>query len=178
MRQQRTPSELGFTRYDQARLHKAINQVSDKRTFIRLKAVLLVAQGMNISAVAKLLDKSFQMIYRWVAVYLQQHRAEALYDAPKSGRPLSAQGITDKRILRELGRNPLLLGYQTTVWTVALLAHHLSIRYKCEIRPFTLYRRMKAMGLRCKRPRYVYSEKDPHRTQKKGNCPKAENHAC
>ena len=168
MRQQRTPSEFGFTHYDQARLHKAINKVSDKRIFVRLKAVLLVAQGMNISALAKLLDKSFQMIYCWVAAYLKQHRAEALYDAPRSGRPLNAPDITDKRILRELGRNPLLLGYQTTVWTVALLAHHLSTRYKCEIRPFTLYQRIKAMGLRCKRPRYLYSEKDPHRTQKKG----------
>jgi transposase len=168
MRQQRTPSELGFTRYDKARLHKAINKVNDKRTFLRLKAVLLIAQGMNISAVAKLLDKSFQSVYYWLAAYLKQHRVEALCDSSRSGRPLSAQHITDKRILRELRRNPLLLGYHTTVWTVALLAHHLSTRYKCDIRPFTLCRRMKAMGLRCKRPRYVYPEKDPHRAQKKG----------
>jgi len=61
--QQRTPEELGFTRHDQVRLHKAINKVSDKRTLVRLKAVLLVAQGINVSAVAKLLDKSFQMIH-------------------------------------------------------------------------------------------------------------------
>ena len=55
------------------------------------------------------------MIYCWVAAYLKQHRAEALYDAPRSGRPLSDPDITDKRILRELGRNSLRLGYQTTV---------------------------------------------------------------
>jgi hypothetical protein len=65
------------------------------------------------------------------------------------------------------------LGYHTTVWTVKVLAQHLSLSYGCEIRPFTLYRRMKAMGLRSKRPRYVYSEKDPNRTQKKGDLSKA-----
>jgi transposase len=89
-------------------------------------------------------------------------------DAPRSGRPRSAPNITDKRIVAELKRNPLKLGYNTTVWTVEIVARHLSQRYGCEIRPFTLYRRMKAMGLRCKRPRYVYWEKDPHRAQKKG----------
>src|SRR3954454_12539057 len=109
MRHQRTPQELGFTRKNQPGLHKAINQVSDKRTFVRLKAVLLVSEGMNISEVAKLLDKSFQMIYCWVAAYLKQHHIEALDDTPRSGRPLSAPSITDKRILRELRRNPLLL---------------------------------------------------------------------
>ena len=168
MRLQKTPKEFGFNRYDKLRLQKVLKKVSDKRVFIRLKAVLLVAQGMNTQAVAKLLDKSFQIIYHWVAAYLKQHCVEVLFDAPKSGRPLSAQAITGERILRELKRNPLQLGYNTTVWTVAFLAEHLSARYGCEIRPFTLYRRMKAMGLRCKRPRYVYSEKDPHRAQKKG----------
>lgn len=168
MRQQKSPSELGFDRYDTGRLSKAMVKVGDKRTYLRLKAVLLVAQGMPINAVAQFLDKSFQIVYQWVAAYLKHHMAESLYDAPRSGRPLTAQAITDKRILRELKRNPLLLGYNTTVWTVAILAGHLSRTYECEIRPFTLYRRMKAMGLRSKRPRYIYSEKDANRAQKKG----------
>ncbi len=169
MRKQRSPAEFGFTRFDRMRLQKALKKVSDKRTFLRLKAVLLCAEGMSVQRAAKLFDKSFQFVYRWVSVYLRHHNTEDLFDAPRSGRPRSAQSITDKRILRELKRNPLHLGYNTTVWTVTLLARHLSERYGCGIRPFTLYRRMKAIGLRCKRPRYVYSEKDPHRAQKKGS---------
>ena len=169
MRVQKSPKELGFNRYDLLRLQKALKQVCDKRAFIRLKAVLLVAQGMPIQSVAGLFDKSFQILYRWIALYLKQHQAAALLDAPRSGRPPVAQAITDKRILRELNRNALKLGYATTVWTVGLLAQHLSSRYGEEIRPFTLYRRMKQMGLRCKRPRYIYEEKDPYRAQKKGS---------
>jgi transposase len=168
MRQQKSAVEFGFNRYDKARLHKAMERVSDKRTYLRLKAVLLVAHGMNINEVSQLLDKSFQIIYQWINSYIAHHDPQALYDASRSGRPLTAPSITNQRILKELNRNPLLLGYNTTVWTVALLGTHLNDKYQCNISSFTLYRRMKAMGLRCKRPRYVYSEKDPHRAQKKG----------
>jgi hypothetical protein len=38
---------------------------------------------------------------------------------------------------------------------------------RCSLGPWTLRRRMKQIGLVCKRPRYSYSEKDPHRAQKK-----------
>lgn len=168
MRIQRSPAELGFNHYDKARLHKALQEVADKRTFLRLKAVLLFAEGMDINAVAKITGKTLRVIYYWIKLYLKSHHPSALYDSPKTGRPVAAKAITAKRILTELKRNPLHLGYNTTVWTVAVLAKHLNSRYGCEIRPRTLYRRMKQIGLRCKRPRYVYSEKDPNRTQKKG----------
>jgi transposase len=79
-----------------------------------------------------------------------------------------ARRITPARILRELSRNPLRLGYRTTVWTVKLLAKHLSQIYQCTISTRTLRRRMKDTGLRFKRPRYFYEEKDPNRAQKKG----------
>jgi transposase len=168
MRKQKSSSAFGFDRYDKGRLERALAKATDTRLYIRLKAVLLIAQGMQVSEVAKLFDKSRRIVYLWVATYLKEHQPLSLEEGTRSGRPLAAPGITDTRILKELKRNPLKLGYQTTVWTVEVLARHLSCRYGCEIRPFTLYRRMKAMGLRSKRPRYVYSEKDPHRAQKKG----------
>jgi transposase len=130
--------------------------------------VLLVAQGRGIGEVAEIAGVSEKAVYGWVNRYLSEHQIGTLEDAPRSGRPLIAQKITIARIVGELRRNPLHLGYRTTVWTVQLLARHLSQRYHSVISPFTLRRRMKAMGLTCKRPRYFYEEKDPHRTQKKG----------
>lgn len=159
---------VGLDRYDKVRLEKALEEVSDKRTFLRIQAILLLAQGMSIDSVVQIIHKSRRVIYYWLSTYLKSHQPVCLYDAPRKGRPLAAPAITDKRILKELKRNPLELGYNTNVWTVATLSKHLSLSYGCEIGPFTLYRRMKAMGLRSKRPRYVYSEKDPHRAQKKG----------
>src|SRR4051812_3385607 len=130
MRKQKSPSAFSFDRYDTGRLHKAIARATDTRIYIRLKAVLLIAQGESISKAAKFFDKSKRIVYYWLTTYLKQHQPEALVDAFRSGRPLAAQSITDKRILTALKRNPLKPGYNTTVWTVALLAHYLSERYQ------------------------------------------------
>jgi transposase len=168
MRIAKSPAELGFNRYDAPRLKKALKHAADKRTFQRLQAVLLVAQGRSIQDVADIAGVCVQTIYNWLNLYLAEHIVSALADSPRCGRPLIAKRITSARILRELQRNPLRLGYRTTVWTVKLLATRLYQLYQCPISPYTLQRRMKEIGLRCKRPRYFYEEKHPHRVQKKG----------
>src|SRR5918996_1196676 len=66
------------------------------------------------------------------------------------GRPPKSPG----RISCGNLRDPLKLGYNTTIWTVPLLASHLSRRYDAQITPRTLRRRMKEVGLRWERPRY------------------------
>jgi transposase len=168
MRKAKSPAELGFNRHDAPRLKKALKSACDKRTFQRVQAVLLIAQGRAINEVAEIAGVSLQTVYNWLSLYLDRHQVTALEEAPRSGRPLTARPITPARILRELRRNPLRLGYRTTVWMVELLADRLSQLYQCTISPDTLRRRMKQIGLRCKRPRYFYEEKDPHRAQKKG----------
>jgi transposase len=157
-----------FDRYDQRRLQSALQKVWDKRTFLRLRAVLLVAQGKAVYTVAKLLGRTARAIYYWVDTYLNTHNPQDLLESPRSGRPRVAKTLTEEHILAALTENPLHLGYHTTVWTVALLAAHLNHCHGAAISPRTLRRRMKQAGLRFKRPRYVYSEKDPHRAQKKG----------
>lgn len=168
MRQAKSPTELGFTGHDRRRLTKALRQCREARAYRRIQAVLLIAEGRPVSDVAKITTASVRTVYQWVAWYLREHRVEILNDLPKAGRSRVATAITDERIEKELGRDPLELGYNTTIWTVALLATHLGKRYGCSITERTLRRRMKALDLRWKRPRYVFSEKEPHRAQKKG----------
>jgi len=168
MRTVKSPVELGFNRYDKLRLKQAVKQAANNRTFQRGPAVLLVAQGRAINEVAPIAGVSLQTVYNWVNLYLASHQVAALEDLPRSGRPLTAKPLTSARLLREVRRSPLRLGYRTTVWTVQLLARHLSRLYHCSLSAYTLRRRRKAIGLRCKRPRYCYAEKEPHRAQKKG----------
>jgi transposase len=168
MRTPRTPADLGFNRHDQPRLTRAIESCSDARLFRRLQAVLLVARGRSVPEVAQLTDLKPWAIYAWIRRYLRGHQPDALADGPRSGRPLAASAITDARILRQFRRDPLRLGYNTTGWTVELLAAHLGRTHDCPITSDTLRRRMRKLGLRWKRPRYVYADKDPHRSQKKG----------
>jgi transposase len=168
MRRARTPDELGFDQYDRRRLARALGRATDLRLFRRLQAVLLVARGFAVPEVARITGTKANAVYHWLGVYLRTHEPERLRDAPRSGRPRAAGRITDARVVREFRRDPLRLGYNTTGWTAALLAEHLGRTYGCPISSRTLRRRMRALGLRWKRPRYAYAGKDPHRAQKKG----------
>jgi transposase len=160
--------ELGFTKSDRRRLTKALREEADARTVRRLQAVVLVAEGHDLATSAHLTGFSQRSLYRFISRYLDTHQVTSLRDEERTGRPAVAPQVTEARILGELRRVPRDLGYRTNVWTVELLAERLNERYQCAISPRTLRRRMKRIGLRCKRPRYVYSEKEPHVAQKKG----------
>lgn len=168
MGKQRSANDLGFDRFDPMRLLRAIEQITDKRLYVRLQSVLLVARGYSIQYVCQMLGCSAPSLYRWIKCYLTTHQPTDLLDQARTGRPRAAVEISDDRILNELARNPITLGYKVTTWTVATLAHSLNRRYRSSITTFTLYRRMKALGLEYKRPKYVYEEKAPNRAQKKG----------
>ena len=168
MRRARTPTDRGFDRYDVRRLTHALARVTDVRTYRRVQAVLLVARGGDVPEVARITGARPWAVYAWVRRYLRTHQPDSLQEAPRRGRPPAARPLTDARIVRELRRDPLRLGYHTTGWTVALLAEHLGRQFGCPISARTLRRRLRQLGLCWKRPRYVYAGKDPHRAQKKG----------
>jgi transposase len=169
MKRALSASERGFVPSDRSRLRKALTATDDARLFRRIQTVLLVASGSSCAEAAAITSLSRRTAYHLVRRYLQEgHSVQALHERTHPGRPLVAAKITRQRILDELERSPLQLGYRSNVWTVKLLAEHLSHRYRCPISQRTLRRRMKEIGLRCKRPRYFYSEKEPHLAQKKG----------
>jgi len=168
MRRAKNPTERGFQAYDQQRLAQVLHATHDARTYQRVQAVLLVAQGRAVAEVAEIAGVRPWAVYDWIRTYLHEHDPDSLQDAPRSGRPRAAPAITHERIGREIRRDPVRLGYNSTGWTVALLADHLRQKYGSCPSLRTLRRRMHELGLRWKRPRYVYATKDPHRAQKKG----------
>lgn len=138
------------------------------RDYRRSHAVWLVAQGRPVVEVAQLIQTPSRSIYRWVENYLETQVVAALGQRAGGGRPPTATRIPKAGVLRELQRDPLRLGYNTTLWTVPLLTTRLRQVYDCPISERTLRRRLKEIGLVWKRPRYVFATKDPHRAQKKG----------
>jgi len=167
MREPATPAERGPTATDQRRLARALAEARESRLYRRLQAALLVAEGRSAAEAARVTGLSRRAVYHLVKSYTAHHQVAALCDRPRAGRPAVAQAITPARILRELDRSPLALGYRTNVRTVELPAARLAERYQCALSPRTLRRRIRQIGLRCKRPGYVYSEKEPHVRQKK-----------
>jgi transposase len=167
MRKFKRPVDIGLDGRDRRQLTKALRQVRDSRTYRRMLAVLCIAQGLLLDEVAKLVGMSRRSIYRWIDRYGHGHRVDDLPDRARSGRPAIAAAISDRRIGWELRRDPMKLGYQTSSWTVGLLAKHLTDRYDCPISARTLRRRLDQMGLSWKRPRYRYP-KVKNLPQKKG----------
>lgn len=159
---------LGFARGDLRRLVCSLSRTKEARVFRRLQAVLLVARGQTCAQSAHTTGLDRSAVYRLVHRYWARHQVADLKDRPRPGRPRSAPGLTRGKILQALRRSPLKLGYRTNVWTVPSLALYLNQRYGCSLSTRVLRRRMKQIGLVCKRPRYFYSERDPHRAQKKG----------
>jgi transposase len=157
-----------FDGHDVRRLRRAIKDAKQGRLVKRLQTVLLVAQGVPASRAGVLSGQSRRTVFNLLTRYSRRHMPGDLADRPRSGRPKAAPVITSARIRREHRRDPLALGYMATEWTVPLLAGHLRREYHCRLAPRTLRRRLKALGLAWKRPRYVYHPADPHRAQKKG----------
>jgi len=160
--------DRGLDGRDRRRLAAALRRTAAASTYCRIQAVWLIAMDYAPRVVAQITGLSPRTIDRCVQRYVATRQPSALADAPRSGRPPGAARITAARIADALRRAPWRLGYAANGWTVALLASYLRQRYDCPITPDTLRRRMRALGLRCKRPRYVDATKDPHRTQKKG----------
>jgi transposase len=153
--------------WDSAHLSRALKRTKEAKVYQRILALRLLAAGWSVSGAARFIHRSRQTVYHWLHRYGRRHRIADLQAAPRPGRPRQAPVLTEARILRELRRSPLAMGYAALSWTVPLLTWHLQRRYQCQISPWTLRRRMKQIGLEWKRPRYVYVEKDPYRAQKK-----------
>ncbi|HVX86732.1 MAG TPA: winged helix-turn-helix domain-containing protein [Phycisphaerae bacterium] len=157
-----------FDGHDVRRLRRAIKDAKQGRYCRRLMTVLLVAQGHRPGKVARLTGQARRTVSLLLGRYAKRRRPSDLADRPRKGRPRATPALTASRLKREYGHDPLALGYMATEWTVPLLAGHLCRQCGLPVTSRTLRRRMKALGLVWKRPRYVYHPADPHRPQKKG----------
>lgn len=174
MKGSRNPIASRFNGWDRHRLVKALSRVREARFFRRIQAVLLAARGQKPIEIARITGLSRRSVYYSLERYLHSHQVQDLAERSHPGRPPGSPELTKARILRELRRSPLKLGYRTNVWTVETLADRLRERYGISIGPWALRQRMKRIGLVCKRPRYFYDQRAPNVAQKKGGDP-AEN---
>jgi transposase len=137
------------------------------RVYRRLAAVLAVAEGQPLVAVARQARVDRTTVRRWVDRYLAAHDPNALADDDRSGRP-ALRALTDRRLRRVLATDPRTRGYHAATWTAPLLASYCAERFNCVVSARTLRRRLHALGYRWKRPRYRYAHRATHLAQKKG----------
>ena len=163
--------KVTLTAAERTRLHQTMKRTASVRLYRRLQAVLLAGEGHPAAQIAAITGASVRSVQYWCAVWRgsrQRRRPQkVLAEPPRLGRHPVAPALDRARLLSELAKDPLSLGYAATNWTVPLLAAHLQ-RQGHSITARTLRRRLHAAGLRWKRPRFVFAEPEAHLAQKKG----------
>jgi len=151
---------------DREYLRRLMQQTTNARIYRRVRAVLLIAEGSSVSEAAGVAGICRQSASRWLGIYRRDRRRCDFTEAKRSGRPPLEFPLS--RLRAVLAQSPLELGYLSTGWTVSLLEEYLREHDGLSISDETLRRRLHALGYRWKRPRYIFTEPDPHRAQKKG----------
>lgn len=137
----------------------------------RAQALLLLDEAEPVAEVATTLHVSRQTIYNWVHRFATAPTASLtarLADAPRSGRPVTVQGIIDPLIDAVIDSDPRDYAYQATVWTADLLRRYLAQAHGLEVSLRSIGYALARLGLRWKRPRHTLALRDPAWRQAKG----------
>jgi transposase len=125
----------------------------------RLRAALLLAQGMPEADVARRIGAHRQSVNRW-ARQLAEGGRQALKRAPRAGRPPQLSETDRRRIVEGLKRGPEALGYGTSLWTAWRVAD--LIEQECGVKYSTVHawRLLRSLGWTPQRPASRALERD------------------
>jgi len=158
---------LELTRSERSALKGALKTTRDRRHWVRVRGVLLAADGVPVAEIARDLGAGQSTVFGWLAHWREVRDPAALADAPRSGQPPVLKAAERARLEQLLGEQPETHGYKTVGWTVPLLAVHFAEVEHVPVSETTLRRVLHALGYRWKRPRYVLARRDPERAGKK-----------
>jgi len=133
----------------------------DVMFYIRIMAVHAVrVLGLSPELVAKAYPFNRTCIYRWLKRY-----DEGGYDALESEMPPGAERLIDADMddwLKQtvLTCTPVEFGYDTTLWTSAILADVLKQEFNVTVSESTVRLHLKAQGLTCQKPEYQDVKRD------------------
>jgi transposase len=142
----------------------------DARQLRRAEALLWLAAGESVSAIATWLRVSRQTVYNWATRFCQREgvAGERLADGARSGRPATVAGLIDPIIDVLIDPDPRAFGYAATVWTAPLLRRHLDTRHGVTASEQSVRLAIDRLCLRWKRPRYQLARRSPTWRQAKG----------
>ena len=148
----------------------------DSRQYQRALALLLLDEGDTPEEVAEYLHVSRQTIYNWAKRFEQREAlapALRLLDAPRSGRPPTAQGIIDPLLEAIIDEDPREHGYNSTVWTAALLRLYLQEKHQQAVGVRSIGQALARLRLHWKYPRHELARRAPFWRQAKGGSKRA-----
>jgi transposase len=148
-----------------AELEAATAAETRVRRWKRYRAVLLRAEGMSVSAVARALRCSEASVYGWTGRW-RRGGVAGLREGDHGGGRAKLDAGGQALLAGLLASDPQARGHQATGWTVPLLRTELAAAgYR--LSPRTVRRAVHRLGYRWKRPQYVLGRPDPDYEAKK-----------
>src|SRR4051812_19394374 len=137
----------------------------------RIQALLWLAAGQPVQAIADVLGVSRRTVYSWAERFHERPDLDLhtrLADAPRPGRPPTALGIIDPLIAAVIDSDPRNLGYHSTVWTAPLLGEYLKQVHGIEVSRKSISLAIARLRFRWKRPRHHLARRPETWRQAKG----------
>jgi transposase len=161
--------EFSLDARERSALESLVAAAKDVRQLKRAQALLAVAAGETVSAVASRLKVVRNTIYNWMTRFRERSEgiAERLLDSDRCGRPNDLIQSVQEALPELLANKPGAYGYRHGEWTVGLLQAHLR-QQSIDASTSTLRQALHTLGYRWKRPRYVLRRRSPTWRQAKG----------
>jgi transposase len=152
-------------------LEELVLTATDSRQLKRAQALLWLDAGESVEEIADRLQITQQSVYNWIARFVGRAEVEMagrVADGPRSGRPRTTLEIIDPLIDQVIDRDPRTLGYNSTIWTAALLQHYLATAWQRKVSTKSVSRALTRLRIGWKRPRHQLALRDPYWRQAKG----------
>ncbi|MDP9363810.1 MAG: winged helix-turn-helix domain-containing protein [Chloroflexota bacterium] len=124
----------------------------DPRVRRRAHALLLVAEGHPVAAVARLFETGPSRVRAWRTRFVSGGRT-GLADEPRTGRPPKLDAAM-AFLTEALEAGPQGYGLPVTVWSIRDLREVLAARLGVRVCAATVHRAVQRLGFRYRRPRH------------------------
>lgn len=164
-------TSFSLTRKQRSRLRELMVTTDQPRVLRRAQALRWLAQGDHPSEVADRLGVSRPTLYNWARRFHDRGPApfgNRRADAPRSGRPCTAQGISEPLIEAVIDEDPRAWGYQATAWTAPLLQCYLDQAQGVVVSRRSVRAALDRLDLHWKRPRHRLALRPATGRQAKG----------
>jgi transposase len=141
-------------------LQDEIRRSEDSRYDHRLHGVLLVAQGVNCTEVARLLGDCRRTVQYWVHHFEAQGLA-GLREGERPGRPTRLNETQVKLASAALRLPPRDFGLEGNIWDGKLLSAYLEQEHGVALGARQCQRMFRQLGFRLRKPRPLIAHADP-----------------
>jgi transposase len=147
-----------------------IRNTRNKEEYKRALAVKQKMEGLSYRTIAKNIGVNYRNVYRIVDAYRQERINGIMSKRNNAGRIPKISSEKNKQMIKDIviNKSPSTFGYLKNIWSIRLLAKHLSKELMMNVSPMQTWRIINELEVKYKRPKLAleHDEKDYKERQK------------